>query len=190
MTTRRSILSVLFASPLAKLWPKSVKSIQSKVGQAHPVCAVEHVERERPYPMPTAYLRRHTDVLTMAELQVHCMGNPFNQDSVILADQFTHREIWSSIAPADRWAVTESELAKRGFFTFSLFGAEVVLDHGLKEREIWLIDPKHPDCLALNNLLTYRTINIQPRPYVPPAEEEVAEWGEEFEDYDHEDAED
>jgi hypothetical protein len=32
-------------------------------------------------------------------------------------------------------------------------------------------------CFTLNSALTYRTIDIHPRPYTPPTEEEIAEWG-------------
>jgi hypothetical protein len=176
MTTRRTILSALFAAPLAKLWPKA----KSKIGPQQPTLfTVEHVERERPFPMPKEYLRRHTDVLTMVELAVLCMWR--SETSVILADPQAYREIWSSLAPMDRWAVMESKLFNRGFMTFNLFGMEVAFDHGLKGGEIWCIDPTAPDRLALNNLLTYRTIDIHPR--TPPTEHEAEEWGGDFEGY-------
>jgi hypothetical protein len=194
-TTRRSMLATLFSVPLAKLWSRAVKS---KVGPVIPlnVAAMENAYAEatygadyspRPFPMPTAYLSRHADVLTMNDLQLLCSAyfpDP-NHPSVILVGSRAYCGIWGGLAPMDRWAVMGSELVKRGFTTFSLCGVEVVLDRQLKDGEVWHINPKDPGSLALNNLLTYRAIDIHPRPYTPltPEEEEIAEWRDEYEDY-------
>jgi hypothetical protein len=185
---RRSFLGTLFAAPLTKLGWSKPSNIGRKPLMAH-VSDLGEWPIGRPFPTPRLYVRRHTDVLTMAELQVLCNPDlPWwikpGHSPVICADKAAYREIWNNIAPMDRYVVMESDLAKRGFMSFKLFGAEVVLDYGLKANEVWYIDPKQPDCLWLNTLLTYRAIDIRPRPYTSPTDEEVAEWGEEFEPYD------
>lgn len=99
---------------------------------------------------------------------------------IIYADLDAWREIWNNLSPMDRWTTEESELRRRGWMTYNLFGAEVVGDVYAMYSEIWFINPDHPDNPLLNAVLTFNSIDIHPRPYVPPTEEEIAEWGEEL----------
>ena len=93
------------------------------------------------------------------------------------------RDIWGSLAPHDRFVVSDSDLAKAGWQTLAFEEAEIVCDPQLSGNQLWFISPSKRDSFDHNGLLTYETNGITPRRYTPPTPEEVAEWRDEYEDY-------